>query len=240
MKKNKALLILIVAVVSIILIYLLSSILLDTKGSVNQGTFRINDFVLKSTLDVEELVSQETETTGFDSMKLNLSERNNISILIAKQKEIKEIYIDNISVSNPSLKGNIAFYQNNEKDELISLEEKKVTILPEEKDGQLFISLNLDNLEFMKDVKIPDGTNAVTFDGTMLKILDMKFSDIQMKFKFNLNIVDETGKLNVCKISLKFPEEDLINNGISITRKSTNDYIFSIEDNYMKKILNKF
>ncbi len=73
MKKKKALGIMIIAVVSIILIYLLSSILLDTKGSINQGTFRINDFVLKSTLYVEELVSEETENTGFNSMKLNLT-----------------------------------------------------------------------------------------------------------------------------------------------------------------------
>lgn len=73
MKKKKALGIMIIAVVSIILIYFLSSILLDTKGSINQGTFRINDFVLKSTLDVEELISEETENTGFNSMKLNLT-----------------------------------------------------------------------------------------------------------------------------------------------------------------------
>ena len=153
---------------------------------------------------------------------------------------IKEIYMDNISFTKPNMQGDIAFYQNNEKDERISLDEKKVELLPEEKDGQIFVSLNLDNLEFMKDVKIPDGTNAITFDGTMLKVLDVKFSDLSMKFKFNLNIVDETGKLSVCKVSLKFPEEDLINNGISITRKDTKDYVFSIEDNYIKKILNKF
>ena len=148
--------------------------------------------------------------------------------------------MDNISFTKPNMQGDIAFYQNNEKDEKISLDEKKVKLLPEEKDGQIFVSLNLDNLEFMKDVKIPDGTNAITFDGTMLKVLDVKFSDLSMKFKFNLNIVDETGKLSVCKVSLKFPEEDLINNGISITRKDTKDYVFSIEDNYIKKILNKF
>lgn len=148
--------------------------------------------------------------------------------------------MDNISFIKPNMQGDIAFYQNNEKDERISLDEKKVKLLPEEKDGQIFVSLNLDNLEFMKDVKIPDGTNAITFDGTMLKVLDVKFSDLSMKFKFNLNIVDETGKLSVCKVSLKFPEEDLINNGISITRKDTKDYVFSIEDNYIKKILNKF
>lgn len=148
--------------------------------------------------------------------------------------------MDNISFTKPNMQGDIAFYQNNEKDERISLDEKKVKLLPEEKDGQIFVSLNLDNLEFMKDVKIPDGTNAITFDGTMLKVLDVKFSDLSMKFKFNLNIVDETGKLSVCKVSLKFPEEDLINNGISITRKDTKDYVFSIEDNYIKKILNKF
>lgn len=148
--------------------------------------------------------------------------------------------MDNISFIKPNMQGDIVFYQNNEKDERISLDEKKVKLLPEEKDGQIFISLNLDNLEFMKDVKIPDGTNAITFDGTMLKVLDVKFSDLSMKFKFNLNIVDETGKLSVCKVSLKFPEEDLINNGISITRKDTKDYVFSIEDNYIKKILNKF
>ncbi len=240
MKKSKAMSIIIIIVISLLLIYLLSNILLNTKGSVNQGNFRVNDFVIRSSLDVEEITSQEQTNNGFESMTLNLSQRNNFSFLVAKQIGISDIYIDNISISNPINKGEVILYQNGEEDELIPLDSEKVTIYPEEKEGQILINFNVDNVDFLKDVKLPDGTNSVTFDGSMLKLLDIKLSDLQIDVNFNINIIDETGKLNVCKISLKVPEEELINSGVSIKRQNLENYKFSIEDSVLKKIIDRF
>lgn len=240
MNKSKAISILIIVAISLLLVFLLSNILLDTKGSINQGNFRINDFVIKSTLDVEEITSSEEMSSGFESMKLNLSQRNNLSLLIANQIGISEIYIDNISISQPSSKGEVLLYQNEEKDEKISLDSEIVTIYPEEKEGQILININVDNVDFLKDAKLPDDTNSVTFDGTMLNLLDINISDLQMNIKFNINIVDEIGKLNVCKVSLKVPDEELLNSGISIKRQDLNNYKFSIEDSILKKIMNRF
>lgn len=239
MKKNKALSLIIVTVVSIALIVIIASVLLSTNGDINQGSFRTNDFVISSSLDVEEINSTEENTNGFESMKLNLSQRNNISFLIANQVGIKEIYMDNITVSNPKIQGDLKLYQNNARDDAVSIYEERISIYPEEKEGQILVNLNIDNVDFLKDVKIPDGTNSITFDGTMLNMIGIKLSELQMSIRFNVNIVDENGKLNVCKFKFNVPEEDLFNSGISIKRQNLSEYNFTIEDNFIKKWLNK-
>lgn len=240
MKKSRFVSILIIVVVSLLLVAVLSNMLIDTKGSINQGNFRINDFVIKSSLEVEEITSQEEMNNGFESMKLNLSQSNNFSFLIANQIGINEIYIDNLQISNPSCKGEVVLYQNNLKDEKFSLNSEKVAIYQEEKEGQILINLNVDNMDFLKDAKLPNDTKSVTFDGSMLNLLDIKLSDLHMNIKFNINIVDEVGKLNVCKVFVKVPSDELVNSGISIQRQDLENYSFSIEDSILKKLMNRF
>ena len=239
MEKNKAMAIVIIVIVSVLLIFLISKILIN-NSDINQGKFRVNDVVLRSTLDVEEISSNEDLTNGFENMTLNLSQRNNISMLIANKANIKDIYIDNISITEPASKGEVVVYQNNAKDEKIDYSSDVVAIYPDEKEGQILINLNIDNVDFLKDVKIPDGTNAITFDGTLLKTLEYNLEDLNVKVKFNLNIVDESGKVNVCKFKFTFPEGDLINNGISIKRQNLNDYKFTVGESFIDKLLNIF
>ena len=239
MKKTTFFEIIIVIAISICLVVVISNIVLDNKGKINQGNFRINDLSLMSSLDVKEVQEQKDTTTGFDSMSLNLSERNNISFLVANQIGVKDIYIDNISIKKPKIGDNLVMYQNSVKDENFNLEEERVAIYPDYKEGEFLVSINLDNVDFMKDVKIPDGTNALTFDGTMLKILDVNVEDLKTTLQFNLNIVDENSKLNVCKFKFDFPSEDLVQNGVSIRRKNIDDFKFSIESNIFVKIKNK-
>lgn len=239
MKKNKSFSLIIAIIISIILIVIIVNVLLSSNSNINQGNFRTNDIVINSSLDVEEISSEETNTNGFESMKLNLSQRNNISFLIANQVGIKEIYMDNITVSNPKIQGDLKLYQNNARDDAVSIYEERISIYPEEKEGQILVNLNIDNVDFLKDVKIPDGTNSITFDGTMLNMIGIKLSELQMSIRFNVNIVDENGKLNVCKFKFNVPEEDLFNSGISIKRQNLSEYNFTIEDNFIKKWLNK-
>ena len=240
MKKSRFVSILIIVSVSLILVTVLSNILLDTKGSINQGNFRINDFVVKSSIEVDEITTQEEMNNGFESMKLNLSQSNNFKFLVANQIGINEIYIDNLKISNPYSKGEFVLYQNGKKDENISLDSEKVIIYQEEKEGQILIDLNIDNENFLKDAKLPNDTKSVTFDGSMLNLLNIKLSDLQMNIKFNINIVDEVGKLNVCKVSIKVPSDELATSGISIQRQDLDKYNFSIEDSVLKKIINRF
>ncbi len=239
MKKSKAMSIIIIVVVSILLVLLLAKLLLDGNNDINQGSFRVNDLVIESSLDVEELTSQDENVSGFDSISLNLSQRNNISMLVANKANIKDIYIDNLSISTPNSKGDVILYQNGASDEKIDISKEQIQIYQDEQEGQILINLNIDNVDFLKDVKLPSDTKSVTYDGTLIKTLGLNLDDLKIKMCYNINIVDELGKLNVCKVDLTLPDEDLKENGISIKRKKLADYKFSVEDNFVKKWLNK-
>lgn len=239
MKKSKAMSIIIIVVVSLLLVLLLAKLLLDGNNDINQGSFRVNDLVIESSLDVEELISQDENVSGFDSISLNLSQRNNISMLVANKADIKDIYIDNLSISTPNSKGDVILYQNGASDEKIDISKEQIQIYQDEQEGQILINLNIDNVDFLKDAKIPSDTKSVTYDGTLIKTLNLNLNDLKIKMCYNINIVDELGKLNVCKVDLTLPDEDLKENGISIKRKKLADYKFSVEDNFIKKWLNK-
>ena len=239
MKKSKALSIIIVVIVSILLVFIITKILLNNNEKINQGNFRVNDLVIESSLDVEEINEESENTNGFESMLLNLSQRNNILMLVAKQSEIKKIYIDNLSITAPTSKGDIIFYQNGDSDEQIDVTKEQIEIYSEEKEDQILINLNIDNVDFLKNAKIPNEVNSATLDGTLIKVLNLNMKDIKLRIKYNINIIDEFGKLNVCNVDFELPDDDLKENGISIVRKKLTDYKFTVEDNFIKKILNK-
>lgn len=250
MSKSKKTVIIIIILVSIALIFGISVKLLDTTGKINQGNFRVNDAVVTSTIDVEEqVISTETEvktteqtaTTeakpeakteekaeNLNKLTFKLSQKNTIALLITKDVEIKEMYLDNYNVSTPSKKGVI---KTNINGVVTDLQTPKTILVPTEKNGQYYLEIKIDNTEFATDVKIPEGTNAVTFDGTILKLLDIKLSDIAFVAKFNLNIIDVTGKKNVCEFKFKLPNETLLTEGISITREENSNYVFSLREN---------
>lgn len=246
MSKSKKTVIIIIILVSIALVFGISVKLLDTTGKINQGNFRVNDTVVTSTIDVEEQVTatekevKNTEQTAateakteekaenLNKLTFKLSQKNTIALLITKDVEIKEMYLDNYNVTTPSKKGVI---KTNINGVVTDLQTPKTILVPTEKDGQYYLEIKIDNTEFATDVKIPEGTNAVTFDGTILKLLDIKLSDIAFVAKFNLNIIDVTGKKNVCEFKFKLPNETLLTDGISITREENSNYVFSLREN---------
>lgn len=226
MKKNRFIPFLIV-ILSITLLIVVYKFVFNPEGKINAGTFRVNDVVIKSVVDVVEIESQDAPKSISD-IKFNTSQNNEITLLIAKENEAKSIYIDNIKVKSSSSDGEIKVSEGSK--ELISLNQSdKINIYPIEENGQYLIKLNINNVDFLKNANVPSNSEAVTFDGTMLKLMNIKISDIKLEVKFNLNVVENTGKINICKFNFNIPEEDLITNGISVTRKDAANYKFYIK-----------
>ncbi len=233
-KSNKTLLIILVIIVSILIIALVFYLLLNNKGRINQGTFRTNDVLVTSLVTVEEK-QENKEQSMISDLILDLSQKNVLSLLIPKESEIKEIYIDNIKVKLPTKKGKMYITQpnSNEKTELLDdMKNKKVEIYTSEKENQYLVEIEIDNLNFAKDVKVPENTKIVKFDGTLISLTGMNVEDLMFEISFNLNIINNKDKMSVCDINLKLPGYELANAGIEVKRENLNDYIFYLKDNF--------
>ncbi|MDO4282102.1 MAG: hypothetical protein Q4D02_00530 [Clostridia bacterium] len=218
-----------VIVISLIITVLIAMNLLDTTGDINQGNFRINDLVVNSYAKVDELDTNE-KAENISDLTFNLSQNNKISILIAKNIDVSRIYLDNIKFVAPIKSGSLVLSQTGFEEEYdLNTKIESVEIYPEEKDDQYYIELNVDNVQFMNDVKAPENTKKITFDGTFLKDIDIKIEELQMSFECNLNIIDITGKKSVCSLKFKLPPEELLNNGISILRQDLSKYVFQLK-----------
>lgn len=235
MKKRRNVSIIIVIIISIALIVGISIKLLDNTGKINQGNYRLNDIVITSKIeaveskDVEKTATSTDDTTkNINNLSFDLSQKNVIEFLVSKDIEAKEAYIDNISLSEPSKKGEITFGINDKTQTIDSL---KKDIELKEKDNQYYVEINIDNNNFVKEAKIPEGTNKIALDGTILDVLSIKLSEVSLELRFDLNILDSSGKKNVCKLKFKMPSESLIKEGISVTREDKSKYIFSLRDN---------
>ncbi len=230
MKKNNRFLFILGAFIVVALIVLVYNYILDTTGKLNQGNFRINDFVIKSTVGVEE---KEVEQEGnLSDMAFDLSQNNTFAILVAKTEgsEAKEIYIDNVSVTMPEKKGELTLSQASKETsyDLSNLQEK-IPIEKQEKDSQYYIELNINNKNFVTESKIAEGVNSVTYDGTILNIMNIKISEVKFEISFDLNIIDSLGKINKCKIDVTLPSDTIISKGISVERQSISSYNFIVE-----------
>lgn len=239
MKKRRNISIIIVIIVSLALIVGISIKLLDNTGKINQGNYRLNDMVVTSKIEAIESKSAKetttstettdtTETTNINKLNFDLSQKNTIDLLITKDIEAKEVYVDNVSLSEPSKKGEMVLSINGENQTIDSLK-KDITL--KEKDDQYYLEIKIDNNNFIKEAKIPEGTNKISLDGTILDILSIKLNDVELELRFDLNIVDSSGKNNVCKLKFKMPTESLITEGISVTREDKTNYIFSLREN---------
>ncbi len=226
---NKKKLIFFVIIVSLIITVVVSMMLLDTTGSVNQGNFRINDMVINSYAKINEKDTNEN-AENISDLIFSLSQRNKIDILVAKNIEASRIYIDSIRFNEPIKKGNLNIFQTGTEQKYdLNSDLKIIEITPIQKDDQYYIELNIDNENFMDDVKAPEDTKKITFDGTFLNDLNIKADDLQMYFECKLNIVDVTGKTSICNLKFKFPSEDLLINGISVLRQDISKYNFILK-----------
>jgi hypothetical protein len=236
-KKNKFINILI-GIISLAIVVLLCTFLLDATGKINQGSFRVNDLVISSTVAIvdNEVKKETTDTTqktefSLSDLRLDVTQKNEISFLIVKtsDSEIADIYIDNIKTNYPVLTENMFIYQKEDNKIDLKTENIKLTLNKEDKDGQYLIKINIDNSNCIKGAVIPEATTSIVYDGTVFKVLNTKISDIVFDIEFNLNITDSNGRTNICKTKLYLPSELLVTNGISIIKEVPGNFPFRIK-----------
>lgn len=226
MEKKKIFKVLIVLIVSIAIVMLVTTFLLDSTGKINQGNFRINDAVIESNLEI--IQKQEDKVQELSNMLLDISQKNTLSLLISNNIDIKEANITNIEIESPLKHGKLYIEQVG-KDKIYDIDnDSVVNIYPEEKNEQYSIELNIVNENCLTDVNVPSQTNVVIFDGTILELLNQKYEDFVFNISFNLNIYDIAGNKNTCKIKLKLPDEEMYVNGISIKRDNLSNYVFKL------------
>lgn len=233
-KNNNTLLVFLIILVVVAIIACIFYILLNSKGKINQGVFRTNDVLITSLVTVEEKQEEQEESMISDFL-LDLSQKNVLSLLIPKESEIKDIYIDNIKIKYPIKMGQMYLTQPNRNDKIIlneDIKKEKVNIYTQEKEDQYLVEIEIDNMNFAKDVKVPEDTKVVRFDGTLISLTGMDVKDLMFEVSFDLNIEDKSNKLSACSIDLKLPDYELANSGIEVKRENLNDYVFFLKDNF--------
>ena len=237
MKKNEKLIRFIIFIISVSITVLLVFLILDTTGKINQGKFRINDFVITSIAKVDEVQDKteaDAEIKSLSDFKLNITQSNDLTFLIAKiddldKVEITNIYLDNIKLSYPKIKGDLFLYQDNENK--INLLDKniKYDLVKIDTDGQYLVNFKIDNFNCIQNAVLPENTSTITFDGSIFNILNFKISDINFKISFNLNVVDSSGKINICSVNIDMPNESLIKDGMVIIKEDLSKYNFYLK-----------
>lgn len=228
MKKKKIGVILLILFVSIALVVSIGIYVLDNSGKVNQGSFRVSDFVVESNLKVVEKDVEEVK--DLSSLIFDISQNNKITMLIASHAEVETMYIDNVYISTPVKLGNLYMIQSNYEEKFnIESISSQINIYPAEKDGQYKVEIGVNNENCMQDVKVTSGTKSVRYDGTILSLLNTKVSDLRFNISFDLNIIDISGKKNVCPVKLSMPNDELMTNGISVRRQDVSKYLFTIK-----------
>lgn len=233
-KNNNTLIVFLIILVVVAIIACIFYILLNSKGKINQGVFRTNDVLITSLVTVEEKQEKQEESMISDFL-LDLSQKNVLSLLIPKESEIKDIYIDNIKIKYPIKMGQMYLTQPNRNDKIIlneDIKKEKVNIYTQEKEDQYLVEIEIDNMNFAKDVKVPEDTKVVRFDGTLISLTGMDVKDLMFEVSFDLNIEDKSNKLTACSIDLKLPGYELANSGIEVKRENLNDYVFFLKDNF--------
>lgn len=233
-KNNNTLLVFLIILVVVAIIACIFYILLNSKGKINQGVFRTNDVLITSLVTVEEK-QEEKEESMISDFLLDLSQKNVLSLLIPKESEIKDIYIDNIKIKYPIKMGQMYLTQPNRNDKIIlneDIKKEKVNIYTQEKEDQYLVEIEIDNMNFAKDVKVPEDTKVVRFDGTLISLTGMDVEDLMFEMSFDLNIEDKSNKLSACSIDLRLPDYELANSGIEVKRENLNDYVFFLKDNF--------
>lgn len=236
-KKNKIVYIIII-VSTIVILALVYKFVFNQKNLVNQGNFRVNDIVVKSEINVMdnyEEVKKENEAK-LEDIKLNLSQNNKISLLLANVNNVtlESATISNFEVNNPEKVGKF-YFSEQEAEEIVKTElgklEKSFNVNTKlQEDGQYLIEIWINNEDFLTGANLPEDSENISYDGTLLKNYDISKTQLDFKAKFDLILKDNLGKKSICKFELEFPDELLITQGISITRKGVGNYLFSIID----------
>ncbi|MBO5477961.1 MAG: hypothetical protein J6A15_09470 [Clostridia bacterium] len=232
MDKVKGITIIITAIASVIVTIIVANKLLDTTGEVNQGNFRISDIVVMSTAELVEVQDNETvDMKKLSDFVYDISQTNEVSILIDSNIEATQMYIDNLTVSNPVLKGNMNICQRDYKKYDITAELKRIDLELEKENDKYRINLCIDNDDVITDKSVSDDIEEIVYDASIFRYLNVDVSTLKFNVSFDLNIVDVTGKTVRTTIMLNMPTDETLTEGMSILKQDVSKYIFTIIEN---------
>lgn len=228
MDKVKGIAIIIVAIVSVIVTVLVANILLDTTGKVNQGNFRISDLVVRSSADVKEVQDENIELKKLSDMIFDITQTNQISILIDPNVKASSIRIENLNISDPALKGNMQIYQTKDKKYDVTPELKNMDLDLQQEEEKYVVNLYINNNNVLTNQKVDETVETIQYDATMFKTLGYDISSLKFNVSFDLLITDESGNTVKTSISLNMPTDETVEAGMSILKQDTSNYIFTI------------
>ena len=228
MDKVKGIAIIIVAIVSVIVTVLVANILLDTTGKVNQGNFRISDLVVRSSADVKEVQDENIELKKLSDMIFDITQTNQISILIDPNVKASSIRIENLNISDPALKGNMQIYQTKDKKYDVTPELKSIDLDLQQEEEKYVVNLYINNNNVLTNQKVDETVETIQYDATMFKTLGYDISSLKFNVSFDLLITDESENTVKTSISLNMPTDETVEAGMSILKQDTSDYIFTI------------
>ena len=230
MDKVKGISIIIIAVVSVIVTVLVSNILLDTTGKVNQGNFRISDVIIESTATLKEVQDKNVKIEKLSGLVFDVSQTNTISILIESNVKASKISIENLVVTDPALKGNMNICQKDYEKYDITPEVTSIPIYLEQEDGKYIITLLIDNDNVITDKSVSDEFQEIKYDATIFNLFGIDVSQLQFNVSFDLVITDESGQTVKTTMYLKMPTDETLTEGMSILRQDATKFLFTVED----------
>ncbi len=228
MDKVKGLSIIIVVVVSIIITIFVAGWLLDTTGKVNQGNFRISEITIQSGATVTEVQDKNVKIESLSGLYFDVSQTNEITIMIEANTKASSIMLDNIQVSEPIIKGTMNLTQKDYEKYDLTPDFKSMPIHLEEKDGQYMIALFLDNDNLITDRNVSDDKEKIPYSAEIFKLWDISVKDVQFDFSFDLIITDEAGTKSKTNIKLNMPTDETLEEGMSILGQDASKYVFTI------------
>lgn len=228
MDKVKGLSIIIVVIVSILITILIAGLLLDTTGKVNQGNYRVSDIVIESSATVTEVQDTSVKIDKLSGLVFDVSQTNEITIMVEANTKASSIMLDNINVSEPKIKGKMSLMQKDYEKNEITPDFKSMPIRMEEEDGQYKIVLLIDNENLITDRSVSDDKEKIPYSAEILKLWDISVSDVQFDLSFDLIITDDAGTKSKTNIKLNMPTDETLEKGMSILRQDASKYIFTI------------
>ena len=228
MDKVKGIAIIIIAIVSVIVTVLVANVLLDTTGKVNQGNYRISDVIVRSSADVKEVQDENVELTKLSDMIFDITQTNQISILIDPNVKASSIRIENLNISDPALKGNMQIYQTKDKKYDVTPELKSIDLDLQQEEEKYVVNLYINNNNVLTNQKVDETVETIQYDATMFKTLGYDISSLKFNVSFDLLITDESGNTVKTSISLNMPTDETVEAGMSILKQDTSNYIFTI------------
>ncbi len=226
-KKINGLIVIIIAIVSVVATVVIASKLLDTTGKVNQGGVRVSDIIIESTAKLTEVQDKESPLTKLSDLAFDISQTNDINILLEVQQEISQINIENFSINYPQLKGNLEFGQKDYEQYEINEQLVSLPIKTEKQDDYYIVSLCLDNDNVLQDKSVDDSIEELQYDARIFDILGVDTNQLKFGVSFDLVVTDITGKIAKTTINLNMPTDETFTKGMSILRQDASQFIFT-------------